>query len=446
MADLLTIGTSGLKAYSRALSTTSDNIANAQTVGYARRSVRTADSSAISSQLEFNSKVQANGVTVISVERAVDDFLIIDARAAGSESGRTGVRLAWAEAVERAVDDGSSGVGQNITRVYNAADILSSDPGNTTKRASFLQAVTDTADAFRTTAGRLESIATNITTDAQISADQLSTNLEALKRVNQGLQAAREGSTNKAALLDERDRLIDSVASAVGVTTTFDARGVATVRAAGPSGDLLADASTAADISVTAATDGTLSFAVSNGATSTLVPTTGRLAGLGRAASDLSAKRTELDGLATRFASDINTAHQAGIDANGNPGVALLSIGAGAASLVAISVTNDQVAAASSSSENGNALSFASLRSSTGTEATWNALIAQQAQSTASARAQDAAATSRQNGADEARSALSGVDLDREAADLLRYQQAYEGAARTIQVARETLQTILNLF
>jgi flagellar hook-associated protein 1 FlgK len=28
----------------------------------------------------------------------------------------------------------------------------------------------------------------------------------------------------------------------------------------------------------------------------------------------------------------------------------------------------------------------------------------------------------------------------------LRFQQAYEAAARTIQVARETMQTILNIF
>ncbi|WP_369795540.1 flagellar basal body rod C-terminal domain-containing protein [Synechococcus sp. GFB01] len=41
---------------------------------------------------------------------------------------------------------------------------------------------------------------------------------------------------------------------------------------------------------------------------------------------------------------------------------------------------------------------------------------------------------------------MSGVDLDREAADLIRLQQAYEASARVIQVARDTMQTILNVF
>ena len=41
MTDLLGIGYSGLKAYSRALSTVGDNIANAQTPGYALLNLRT---------------------------------------------------------------------------------------------------------------------------------------------------------------------------------------------------------------------------------------------------------------------------------------------------------------------------------------------------------------------------------------------------------------------
>ena len=73
-------------------------------------------------------------------------------------------------------------------------------------------------------------------------------------------------------------------------------------------------------------------------------------------------------------------------------------------------------------------------------------MVSAQAQATSSARAQDAAATTRRDGTHEARNDVSGVDLDREAADLLRYQQAYEAAAKTIQIARENIQTIFNIF
>ena len=44
-----------------------------------------------------------------------------------------------------------------------------------------------------------------------------------------------------------------------------------------------------------------------------------------------------------------------------------------------------------------------------------------------------------------ARDSGSGVDLDSEAVDLLRFQQAYQASSRVIQTARDILQTILEI-
>ncbi len=46
--------------------------------------------------------------------------------------------------------------------------------------------------------------------------------------------------------------------------------------------------------------------------------------------------------------------------------------------------------------------------------------------------------------AQESRDALSGVNLDEEAADLIRFQQAYQAIAQVISVADSTFQTLLN--
>ena len=43
-----------------------------------------------------------------------------------------------------------------------------------------------------------------------------------------------------------------------------------------------------------------------------------------------------------------------------------------------------------------------------------------------------------------ARDKVSGVSLDKEAADLIRYQQAYQAAAKTIQVAGDLFDAILS--
>ena len=47
--------------------------------------------------------------------------------------------------------------------------------------------------------------------------------------------------------------------------------------------------------------------------------------------------------------------------------------------------------------------------------------------------------------AEEAQQSVSGVNLDEEAANLLRYQQAYQAAAKTIQVATTLFDTLLSL-
>jgi len=44
----------------------------------------------------------------------------------------------------------------------------------------------------------------------------------------------------------------------------------------------------------------------------------------------------------------------------------------------------------------------------------------------------------------ERRDSLSGVNLDEEAANLLKYQQAYEASAQIISVARTLFQTVLD--
>ncbi len=46
--------------------------------------------------------------------------------------------------------------------------------------------------------------------------------------------------------------------------------------------------------------------------------------------------------------------------------------------------------------------------------------------------------------ATQVRDSASGVNLDEEAADLMKYQQAYEAAAKVVQVGDSLIQTLLD--
>ena len=442
MSDLLSIGASGIKAYSRALSVVGDNIANAQTEGYVRRSVRLEEAPSGGDFVLTRNSVRPGGVLAAGVTRSVDQWLTDDARTASGEASRQTAKLDWISATERALDNGGDAIGDNITAIFTAADQLTGDPGSDTLRQQFLSAVDESAKSFRQTASSLASAASGVATEAQTRVDQLNTDLGSLTRVNDGLRRARPGSTSEASLLDERDRLVSNIASATDIAVSYDARGAAIVRS--PAGDPLVDGLTRATVTLSVNPGGQLSFGLAPAGS--LAPGSGALAGLADAANHIAGQRTALDTLAAQFASDLNGAHQAGIDVNGNPGVALISLNGGAAAMAAVALSPADVAAADTSSSNGNMLAFANLRGSGGVEQSVAAMMAAQAQTTAAARAQEAAASTRRDGAFAARDAIGAVDLDREAAELMRFQQAYEAAARTIQVAREIMQTMLNIF
>lgn len=441
MSDLLGIGASGLRAYSRALATVGDNIANAQTPGYARRSIELSEMTAASDSPFIRSDIRPGGVEIRGVSRSVDAWLIDDARISSSDAERSAIRVSWMGRVEAALGDDANGIASGLTGLFTTADLLTADPANRTLRSQFLQAVDDVASGFRTAAGQMAGMADGIAGAATSAVDQFNTDLNALEQINIGLRKARAGSTNQASLLDERDRLIDRLSAQAGVTATFDDNGAATLRASA-TGDLLVGGGVVTPISLAVAADGRLSYSIGGGGPFTTA--TGSLGGLAEAANHVADQRAGLDAMATQIATQINAAHQAGFDAAGNPGAALFTGTGAAATLTAAALTADQVAAADATSVNGNMLTLGAMRGANDPESQWSGHVAGQAQATASARAQDAAVVTRRDAAGAARDTVSGIDLDREAADLLRFQQAYSAAARTIQVARETMQTLLS--
>ena len=105
----------------------------------------------------------------------------------------------------------------------------------------------------------------------------------------------------------------------------------------------------------------------------------------------------------------------------------------------------------SGTGDNRNALAMGSLQTSRlllgGTASyqdTYGRLVADVAVQTRQAKANAALESALLQQATDARDSVSGVNLDEEAANLMRYQQAYQAAAQMISVADEIFQTLLN--
>jgi flagellar hook-associated protein 1 FlgK len=441
-SDLLSIGASGLRAYTTALSAVGDNIANAQTVGYVRRSARMTEVSAGSGpSVLYRNVDRFDGVEVQAIDRATDQFRVGEARLATSANGKAATVAKWMVVTEGAVADGDSGVGAAIGKVFAAGSAMSADAVSRQPRAAFLSAIDEAAQAIRTSAGDLQRAASGVAEEAQASVASLNSTLATLADLNLALKHTGPGTSTFVELSDQRDALIDRMSGQLNVDIVVAPDGTTVLSS---NGQPLLSGSNSATLAVTVASDGRLAFSA-NGAA--LTPTGGGLAGLANAANTISDRRGELDDLASDFAIAVNAWQASGRTPAGVAGPDLLSTGGGAVALIALSVNPNDVAAASSGGiPNGNALDLATVRANSGVEARWNDLVGAQAQATAEAGTQLSTSVARLNAANGARDGVEGVDLDREAIDMLRFQQAYEGSARIVQLARDMLNTIMGLF
>ena len=94
--------------------------------------------------------------------------------------------------------------------------------------------------------------------------------------------------------------------------------------------------------------------------------------------------------------------------------------------------------------DNANLLALAQTRTTGKFEGRVTALVGGNATALAAARTVASAQSAIREGAVARYDATAGVDIDNEAVDLIRYQQAYQGCARIIQVGRECFQSLIN--
>ena len=449
MSDLLQIGRSGVLAYQGALAAVGENVTNADTDGFAKRQVVLREQTAAGGPYQiYRSTASFGGVQATEVKRVWDQYRAGNAWTSNSDANAAGTRAQYLTTVESMLDDGDTGVGVKLTAVFTSATALASNPSDPTLRQTMLANVGNAAQALGQTASDLGKVAGTVRTQAQTLVDQSNDTLQALGKLNIALHASPQGSAGRAQLEDQRDSLIGSLSANVGLDVTLDGYGAATLKLDGFNGAqlLASNNATPAVLTLQPASDGRLAMSVvDDTATIAVTPTGGKMAGLIDVASNIAGRRQQLDGLAANFATALNTWQAQGTTAAGVAGVPLLT-GTTAATLAL--ATNDPaaIAGADASGENGNLLAIGSLRGAGGIEAQWRSMSTDQSLLVSSANTQSSAATARRDSAYSSLDEVSGIDLDSEAADLLRYQQAYSASAKIIQTARETLQSILDLF
>lgn len=442
-SDLLSIAASGARAARGALDLTAQNIANANTEGYVRRTLDLAEVANASGFLR-QGEMSLSGVRIAGVHRNADLFRQAEVRRTGADAARSGAELQGLENIEAAIEQ---------ARPYDAVVAfeaslrrLAADPVSPDLRAAVIGAADGLARSFNLAATGLDAVAEGAQFSAAGGVDAVNDYAQQLARTNLALARTAPGSSDRAALLDQRDSLMGRIAQHSGVTASFAADGQVELRLGGSGGPALVTGGSANALAMTTAADGTLSFAIG---AQTAALGSGSLAGHAATLTAIVATRGQLDSAANAIAGMINTAQSSGADLAGAPGQPLLA-DSGAAGL-ALGFTDPAglatapAGAAAGSLDGGNLAAMIAALDSGGAARTVSNLVYGVSAQVAQQRTTDEALGTIAATARIALDQQSGVDLDQEAANLVRFQQAFQASGRAMQAASDIFDTLLGI-
>ena len=450
-SSLLSIGASGAIAAEIALDVTGQNISNASTDGYVRRSTNNAEVASASSWSTAND-VSLSGVTVSGITRNADTFLEAEARRTASDTARANSAVSGLTNVENAVEN--SGVFTSVGGFQNALSSLSQNPTDPSLRATVMQDGQTMASAFQIAAQGLSSAQSGIQGEVSQGIAQVNTLTTQLTAINTQLSATAGGASvagntttnDRASLMDQRDSLLDQIGQYADIATTINADGSANINIGGVSGPPLVTGTHANTLTATVNSDGTEALAVGN------APVTlsgGSLAGNQTTLTKLNQISTNLDSLASAIATTVNAQQAQGADLNGNTGAALFA-GTTAATLTMASSDPAAIAtaAAGSPAKSADTTNLTALNSAFGTLApasTMNTILTDISGTVQSAKTTQTTLQTLSSAAATSLSSQAGVDLNTEAVNLVKFQQAFQASGKVMQVAADIFTSILNL-
>lgn len=448
MADLLSIGASGVKAYQTALAVTGDNIANVGTPDYTRRVVRLNEVAAGVGKVEGNTA--GNGVLMSGIVRSTNDYATLAVRSAGADLARTASSVEWMGRIETALT--GNNLGARVTSFFSSATALAAEPDSTALRQGMLSTAESAAIAFTVTGKALDQVASDIDVAGQQAASQLTAFGQALQQVNDGLGRTTPGTSAAAQLTDQRDAILANMSALVDVGVTTDTLGRATVTLGGSGGAVFVAKGESGMVRYNRS-GGTVALSViTSGPAQILDPNGGALAGIVDGAQRVATARQGVNNIATDLVDKVNKQQALGDDRDGVKGTDLFAVstapGATPTDISVVPTDGAKIAAAGIGKGKRDASNLAALntlRTGRGWEASLTAVVTDNATAYDQKKTIAAAQTAIRDGALTSLSSTTGVNLDNEAVQLMRFQQAYSACSRVIQVARDTLQSILDI-
>ncbi len=214
------IGTSALRAQRLAIERTGHNITNISTEGYSRQVVKTS-AQYFSNVTMYDGQVLNSGfgTKVAEIERYRDEYLNSFYRAEEQKLGQVSVKQDYLEQVEALfnldVATGGSvevGLSEKISSFFNSLQDLTNNPTDVGRRQNVIDEANRLTGYFRQIHNGIDEIENRVDLDLRNTVGEINEIAEKLAELNTRIVSiSGKGGSGYADMLDERDRLLDSL-------------------------------------------------------------------------------------------------------------------------------------------------------------------------------------------------------------------------------------------
>ncbi len=448
---IMNTGLKGMTATQLATNTASNNISNAATVGYTRRT----------SAFYPDQALTSNG----SSKRVVEPFLQKRLLNAESSAGEAKAQTSAVSVLDQVFAEGDGSIGSALDKFQASVQDLTTRPDDTATRQAVLANAANLSTAFKNANAQINQARQDSNLRVEQGVNQVNTRLEQIGRLGVQIQQSELNGSEASDMRDQRDQLIKEVSAYVPVSVLDQGNGAISLMLGG-SHQLVSPDGQVGYLSTKVGDDG--SMTIQKQVAGAMTDVTSQVNG-GAIGGELKARsgaladaQNKLDQLAFDTAKAYNDVHSQGVGLDGQTGRNLFTAQAqvaGASNMFEVSEDvagqPEKIAAADESiglpSDNRGAMALANVASAplamggmTVSEALAS-LVGFAGTTVQAAQQQQNFTTGALEQVQSLQDSASGVNTDEEMVNLMKYQRAYQASLKVISVADQMLQDLINI-
>jgi flagellar hook-associated protein 1 len=445
----LSIGSQALEATQGALNATSNNIANANTPGYTREVAEFTEGA----ENLVNGQILGGGVTLSALQSVRDELLNNQIAQQTSAQSSLNTQSSSLQEIQTYFTTNGVDIGSALSNLSSALTQLSANPSSSSVQQSVLSAGQALATAFNTTANGLTSAQSAADGQVTQTVSQINSLTQQIAQLNGQVAQLTAQGQDGGTVEDQRDELVQQLSQLTGIQVSQGSNGADQITTG--NGSPLVVGNQSFSLSTTTGSNGFQQVLDSSGNNITAQIQGGTLGGaITTRDQTIPSLLTQLNTLATQFGTAFNNAQEQGFDSNGNAGTAFFNIPTtNAAAGISVALTNaSQVAVSSdgSSGSNGNVANLSAalttaLPSGQSVENGYSSLVFQVGSDTSNAESQSSAIGTTLQQLTDQQGSVSGVSIDEETTNLIRYQTAYEAGARIVSTVEQLDADTINM-